>query len=47
MFHIKNKLDDLESIKENDIFYMLYFDILNKIRELDTEINGYIIIPLA
>lgn len=47
MFHIKNRLDDLESIKDNDIFYMLYFDILNKIRELDTEINGYIIIPLA
>lgn len=47
MFHIKNKLDDLESIKNSDIFYMLYFDILNKIRELDTEINGYIIIPLA
>lgn len=47
MFHIKNKLDDLESIKDSDIFYMLYYDILNKIRELDTEINGYIIIPLA
>lgn len=47
MFHIKNRLDDLESVKDDDIFYMLYFDILNKIRELDTEINGYIIIPLA
>lgn len=47
MFHIKNKLDDLETIKDNDVFYILYFDILNKIRELDTEINGYIIIPLA
>ena len=47
MFHIKNRLDDLESIKDNDIFYILYFDILNKIRELDTEINGYIVIPLA
>ena len=47
MFHIKNKLDDLESLKDSDIFYMLYFDILNKIRELDTEINGYISILLA
>ena len=47
MFHIKNRLDDLESVKDNDVFYMLYYDILNKIRELDTEMNGYIVIPLA
>ena len=47
IFHIKNRLDDLESIKDNDIFYSLYFDILEKIRELDTKINGYIVLPLS
>lgn len=47
IFHIKNRIDDLYSLIEADSFYIVYFDILNKIRELDTLINGYIIIPLS
>lgn len=47
IFHIKNRIDDLHSLIETDTFFILYFDILKKIKVLNTKLNGYIIIPLG
>ncbi len=47
LLHIKNRMDDLESLINTDTFYCLYYDILSRIRDLYTRIYGLMIVPLA
>ncbi len=46
IFAINNRLENLESLKNDDSFYAVYYMILKKIRLLYAKINGIIELPI-
>ena len=46
IFSINNRIEDLESLINQDSFYAVYFIVLEKIRVLYSKINGIIDLPL-
>lgn len=46
IFGINNRIEDLESLINNNSFYAVYFIILEKIRNLYAKINGIIDLPV-
>lgn len=46
IFSINNRMEDLESLIENESFYAVYYIILEKIRNLYAKINGIIDLPI-
>ena len=47
IFSINNRIEDLESLMDNDSFYAIYFTVLERIRNLYCKINGIIDLPLT
>ena len=47
LFSISNRIEDLESLLDDDSFYAVYFVTLEKIRVLYSKINGIIDLPLT
>ena len=47
IFSISNRLDDLTSLLNEDNFFALYYDVLERIRCLYCEIYGYMEMPLS
>ena len=45
IFSINNRIEDLESLINQDSFYAVYFIVLEKIRVLYSKINGIIDLP--
>lgn len=46
IFSINNRIEDLESLINNDSFYAAYYITLEKIRTLHAKINGIIDLPI-
>lgn len=46
IFSINNRMEDLESLVDNDSFYSVYYITLEKIRTLYAKINGIIDLPI-
>ena len=46
IFGINNRIEDLESLINNNSFYAVYFIVLEKIRNLYAKINGIIDLPV-
>ena len=46
IFSINNRIEDLESLINDDVFYAVYYIILEKIRTLYAKINGIIDLPV-
>lgn len=46
IFSINNRIEDLESLINNDSFYAVYYITLEKIRTLHAKINGIIDLPI-
>lgn len=46
IFSINNRMEDLESLIEDDSFYAVYYITLEKIRTLYAKINGIIDLPI-
>lgn len=47
IFSINNRIEDLESLINDDSFYAVYYIILEKIRNLYSKINGTISLPIT
>lgn len=47
IFSINNRIEDLESLIDDDSFYAVYYIILERIRTLFATINGIIDLPLT
>lgn len=46
IFSINNRMEDLESLINNESFYAVYYIVLEKIRTLYAKINGIIDLPI-
>lgn len=47
IFSINNRIEDLYNLLDKDNFYALYFDVLERIRNVYSKINGIIELPLS
>lgn len=45
-FSINNRMEDLESLIDNESFYAVYYVVLEKIRALYAKVNGIIDLPI-